>query len=242
VRLVVRQLGPGMIQQMQMQCDGCNGKGDLIKEDDKCKECKGKKTKKEKKILHVYVDKGMRHGQKVTFQGEADEAPGLETGDIIFVLNEQQHPIFKRSGNDLVMEVHIPLVEALCGFKLVIPHLDKRELLVQVGPGEIITPGEIRSINGEGMPVHKHPEEKGSLYIKFQVDFPKSGSLSPSVIKTLEEILPGKRPAPVETEDMEHVTLSSPVTAQERSDRNRRRADEEDEGQTGGSRVQCAQQ
>ncbi len=54
IRLIVRQLGPGMIQQMQAQCGDCNGEGSIILEKDKCKQCKGAKTVKEKKTLEVH--------------------------------------------------------------------------------------------------------------------------------------------------------------------------------------------
>ena len=40
----------------------------------------------------------MADGQKVTFSGEGDQEPGLEPGDIIIVLDEKEHPSFKRSG------------------------------------------------------------------------------------------------------------------------------------------------
>lgn len=48
---------------------------------------------KEVKILEVHVDKGMRHGQKITFGGEADQAPGVEPGDIVLVLQEKDHEV-----------------------------------------------------------------------------------------------------------------------------------------------------
>mgnify|MGYP000028743075 FL=1 len=48
--------------------------GETISEKDKCSQCKGEKVVQEKKVLEVHVDKGMKHGQKITFAGEADEA------------------------------------------------------------------------------------------------------------------------------------------------------------------------
>lgn len=48
---------------------------------------------KEVKILEVHVDKGMKHGQKITFGGEADQAPGVEPGDIVLVLQEKEHEV-----------------------------------------------------------------------------------------------------------------------------------------------------
>jgi DnaJ family protein A protein 2 len=74
VRMVVRQLGPGMIQQMQTQCGDCNGEGSVIDEKDKCKKCRGNKTVKEKKTLEVFISRGSTHGEKIVFRGEADEA------------------------------------------------------------------------------------------------------------------------------------------------------------------------
>jgi DnaJ family protein A protein 2 len=245
IRLIIKQLGPGMIQQMQTVCNDCGGKGEVIKEEDKCKDCKGKKVSKEKKILQVYVDKGMRHGQKIVFSGESDEAPGQEPGDIIFVLIEKKHEVFKRNGNDLYMEATIPLVEALAGFAFTVKHLDDRTLLVKSEKGEIINPGDIKMIGNEGMPIHKRPFDKGNLYIHFNIEFPKPGFFQPKALQDLEKILPPRRPAPKVTEDMEEVSLVKVNPNEQRgSGRSRRTADEDeddDEGQQRGG-VQCAQQ
>jgi DnaJ family protein A protein 2 len=74
IKLVVKQIGPGMIQQMQTYCPQCKGKGEVMKESDKCTQCKGAKVIKEKKQLEVHIEKGMSHGQKVVFRGESDQA------------------------------------------------------------------------------------------------------------------------------------------------------------------------
>ncbi|XP_075884528.1 dnaJ homolog subfamily A member 2a isoform X2 [Nelusetta ayraudi] len=91
MRIMIRQLAPGMVQQMQSVCTDCNGEGEVISEKDRCKKCEGKKVVKEVKILEVHVDKGMKHGQKITFGGEADQAPSVEPGDIVLVLQEKDH-------------------------------------------------------------------------------------------------------------------------------------------------------
>jgi DnaJ-class molecular chaperone len=46
----------------------------VISDKDRCQSCKGNKVTQEKKVLEVHVEKGMQHGQKIVFQGEADEA------------------------------------------------------------------------------------------------------------------------------------------------------------------------
>lgn len=67
--------------------------------------------------------------------------PGLEAGDVIIILQQKEHEIFQRHGDDLVMEHKVKLCEALCGFKLVVKHLDGRQLLITHPPGQIIEPG-----------------------------------------------------------------------------------------------------
>lgn len=73
VRVTLRQIGPGMVQQMQSQCHSCQGKGQVIPDKDKCKKCNGEKTIKDKKTIEVFVVRGMKHGERITFNGEADE-------------------------------------------------------------------------------------------------------------------------------------------------------------------------
>jgi len=206
-RIIVKQLGPSMVQQMRTVCNDCGGKGESLKEEDKCKNCKGKKVIKEKKILQVFVDKGMKHGQKIVFSGEADEYPGVEAGDIIFVVSEKKHDVFRRNGNDLIIDYKITLVEALTGFAFTIKHLDDRELFIKSGKNEIINPGDVRVIEGEGMPQHKKPFEKGNLFIHFTIEFPQPGFFNNNQIKQLENILPPRKPIPKETPEMETVEL-----------------------------------
>lgn len=71
----------------------CHSLGEVINEKDRCKKCEGKKVIKEVKILEVHVDKGMKHGQRITFSGEADQAPGVEPGDIVLLLQEKENEV-----------------------------------------------------------------------------------------------------------------------------------------------------
>lgn len=69
----------------------------------------------EKKILEVFIEKGMKDGQKIVFNGEGDQAPGIVPGDVIILLDEQKHPLFQRRGDDLVYNAEIELLTALAG-------------------------------------------------------------------------------------------------------------------------------
>jgi DnaJ family protein A protein 2 len=157
IKIVMRQLAPGMVQQMQARCPQCEGSGTSIKQKDKCVTCSGKKVVQDKKVLEVQVDKGMRHNQKVVFAGEADEAPGQVPGDVVFVVQQKEHARFKRKGDDLLIEQKIMLVEALCGVTFIVEHLDGRKLIVKSNPGECIRPGDVKTIDDEGMPTYKNP-------------------------------------------------------------------------------------
>merc|ERR1712023_531535 len=121
------RMGP-MVQQTQSACSSCNGKGVT---------CKKKRVKE---VLEVPVQKGAPSGHKITFQEKSDEHPGITPGDVIFVLNEQPHKVFKRKGADLYIEKTISLVEALCGFEMEVQQLDGRTLIVKSPPGSVISP------------------------------------------------------------------------------------------------------
>jgi len=127
VTVQVVRMGP-MVQQMQSACDACGGQG------------KSFKTKQDREVLEVMIQKGAPDGHKIVFREMADEHPDADTGDVNFVLKQQEHAEFKRKGADLFLERKISLVEALCGFELEITHLDGRKLLVRTSPGEIVRP------------------------------------------------------------------------------------------------------
>ena len=68
--------------------------------------------------------------------------PDGDAGDLIVILQEEDHPVFKRQEIDLVMEKTVTLSEALCGCEFIVKHLDGQQLLVKTRPGEVIAPGK----------------------------------------------------------------------------------------------------
>uniref|UniRef100_A0A915BWQ7 Chaperone DnaJ C-terminal domain-containing protein n=1 Tax=Parascaris univalens TaxID=6257 RepID=A0A915BWQ7_PARUN len=253
IKNIVKQLGPGIIQQMQVHCPDCNGQGTKIAEKDRCKTCKGEKTLPVTKTLEVHVERGMRHNQKVTFRGEADQQPGMEPGDVIIVLQCKEHELFERQGDNLVMQKKISLNEALCGFQMVIKHLDGRELVINSPMGDILEPECIRGVRNEGMPLLRNPDMRGVLFIKFEVEFPGDNFLdSDAKYKLLETLLGGRPPsAPLPRgENVEEVSLMPYDEGRyERGGRTAREAyrdddeDDDDDDMRGGGahNVQCAQ-
>jgi DnaJ family protein A protein 2 len=191
VRVELRQIGPGMVQQMQRACDACNQTGETWNKKDICASCNGKKFNNERKILEVHIDKGMRDGQKIMFCGEGDQELGMEPGDVVFVLKCRENDTFQRKNFDLLYKKKLNVTEALCGCEFPIEHLDGRVLKVICPPGKFIRPESVMMIPGEGFPEHRRIFNKGDLFVYFEVDFefPEEYK-TPEHLKKLEQLLP----------------------------------------------------
>ncbi|CAH1779345.1 unnamed protein product [Owenia fusiformis] len=244
VKVTMRQIGPGMMQQLQSVCPSCHGEGETINDKDRCKECKGKKVSDETKILEVHVDKGMKDGQKIPFRGEGDQMPNVEAGDVIIVLEAKEHDTFERKGNDLTCSYTIGLTEALCGFNFTVKQLDGRDLVIKSPPGKVIKPGDVKVVYGEGMPMYRNPYEKGNLFIKFDVKFPENSFAVEGNLKKLEKLLPPRPKIEIPVgEDVEEVNLTDiDPTRGGASNSNAYDEDSDDDNDGQGPRVQCAHQ
>ncbi|KAF2088272.1 DnaJ-domain-containing protein [Saccharata proteae CBS 121410] len=249
MKTMMRQMGP-MIQRFQTVCPDCNGEGEIIRDKDRCKQCNGKKTIIERKVLHVHVDRGVRSGQKIEFRGEGDQHPDVEPGDVVFEIEQKPHPRFQRKDDDLFYHAEIDLVTALAGGQIHIEHLDERWLTVEIIPGEVIAPNDVKVIRGQGMPSYRH-HDFGNLYIQFDVKFPEriagpdGGSMTEEDRLALERILgPRKQqitpPADAMTEDFQLDNVD-PTREQARS-RGAAMDEDDDDMHPGGERVQCASQ
>ncbi|CAL8469236.1 g8777 [Coccomyxa elongata] len=255
VQVMMRPLGPGMMQQIQQPCSRCNQTGYATPPHDTCADCQGKGLVPEKKVFEVHIEQGHKYGAKVVLRGEAGMSElGVLPGDVIFVLEPKPHKTFKRVGNDLILEKDISLQEALCGFSFNITHLDQRVLQVSQPAGEVVKPGAWKSIVDEGMPVHGRPYEKGNLYVRFNVQFPDT--LTRQQVTAIQKTLPPPAHDAAANGSMdvdsEHVTMR-PVEDIEEELRARRQYaktsgtgeaydSSDDEDGRGGQRVQCAQQ
>lgn len=121
-------------------------------------------------VLVIDIKPGWKKGTKITFPEKGNHTRGAAPGDLIFVVDEKPHAVFKRDGNDLILHQKISLVDALTGKTLHIATLDGRDLPVTVS--YIVKPGHEMVIENEGMPISKEPGRYGNLRIKFDVKFP----------------------------------------------------------------------
>ena len=81
--------------------------------------------------ISIDIERGMADGQRITFEGEADESPDYTAGDVMFTIRTAPHPVFIRRGDNLYMKEHISLKEALVGFKRSVKQLDGSEVKVE---------------------------------------------------------------------------------------------------------------
>ncbi|WMV22712.1 hypothetical protein MTR67_016097 [Solanum verrucosum] len=120
-------------------------------------------------VLAIHIKPGWKKGTKITFPEKGNHEPGAAPGDLIFVIDEKPHDVFKRDGNDLVINQKISLVDALAGKTINLTALDGRELTIPIT--EVVKPGHEQKIPNEGMPISKEPGKKGNLRIKFESRF-----------------------------------------------------------------------
>ncbi|XP_046901380.1 dnaJ homolog subfamily B member 5 [Hypomesus transpacificus] len=130
----------------------------------------GRSLRTEDKVLDVVVKKGWKAGTKITFPREGDETPNNTPADITFVLKDKKHSQYKRDGSNIVYTAKITLKEALCGCTVNVPTLDNR--MMPLPCSDVIKPGAIRRLRGEGLPHPKMPAQRGDLVVEFQVLFP----------------------------------------------------------------------
>lgn len=156
VKTVMRQMAPGFNIQQQEE----------VPSKHRCKE--------EATTLKAEVEKGMGEGSEITFERMSEQRPGMIPGDVIFVVRQKPHSLFRREGNDLHVDFDITLREALIGFEKTLTHLDGHEVTVAAPSGRITRPFEVKRIADEGMPHHEVPSNFGDLYVKFNVVFPTS--------------------------------------------------------------------
>eukprot|EP00252_Welwitschia_mirabilis_P022702 TRINITY_DN6227_c0_g2_i1.p1 TRINITY_DN6227_c0_g2~~TRINITY_DN6227_c0_g2_i1.p1 ORF type:complete len:344 (-),score=80.90 TRINITY_DN6227_c0_g2_i1:424-1455(-) len=128
------------------------------------------KTIPVEEILTIKIKPGWKKGTKITFPEKGHEEPNVIPADLVFVVDEKPHDVYKRDGNDLIVTQKISLSEALTGYTVNLTTLDGRNLTLPIN--DVIKPGYEKVVPNEGMPLPKEPGKRGNLRIKFEVKFP----------------------------------------------------------------------
>ncbi|WOL01911.1 hypothetical protein Cni_G10630 [Canna indica] len=129
----------------------------------------GKPTTVEE-ILTIDIKPGWKKGTKITFPQKGNVQRNMIPSDLIFIIDERPHGVFKREGNDLIVTQKLSLIEALTGYTVQLTTLDGRNLTIPVN--SVISPTHEEVVQGEGMPITKESPKRGNLRIRFQIKFP----------------------------------------------------------------------
>ena len=169
VRIMMRQIGPGMVQQSMQKCPDCNGEGQRILT--MCHECSGKKYKTQEKALNARIEPGMPDGEKLRFVGECSDAPEYERpGDVILnLLRTSSDSDFEWQGNDLHLTHSVEIAEALLGFHAQIKnHPSGKEVSLSWAGGPL-QHNMVLVVKGLGMPVRGKKGEYGDLFVHIDI-------------------------------------------------------------------------
>jgi DnaJ-class molecular chaperone len=116
--------------------------------------------------VEVKIPAGLAEGQQVRLKGQGATGFGGRAGDLLITVSIAPHPLFKRDGADLRLELPIALYEAVLGAKVRVPTLDGEvELAIPAGTNS----GRTFRFKGRGFPGR---DGKGDLLATTRIVLP----------------------------------------------------------------------
>ena len=137
MKVLLRQIGPGMMQQSIQPCNDCAGEGKRVIQ--ACNDCNGKKYKVNEKVLKALIKPGFSDGQKLRFNGEcSDSAEYEQPGDVVLNLIRTGSTDFDWQGQDLHITQSVTMAQALLGFNIVVKgHPSGKDVSLTWGGGPL---------------------------------------------------------------------------------------------------------
>jgi|SRR3989344_3417799 len=149
-----------------VECKKCRGKGKLPEEH--CQDCRGAGVVSKREEVVLNIPSGIRDAEIIKIPGGGEAMAGGIAGDLYVRVNVGKHHIFTREGEDLLMDLAIPISEAILGSERVINAIDG-QIKVKIPSG--IDSGENLRIRGRG--VLSEDKKRGDLIIRVSVKTPK---------------------------------------------------------------------
>ena len=149
-------------------CQQCGGEGKIIT--NPCPKCGGSGLVRQRETIKVKIPAGVESGMQLTVQGEGHAAKnnGIN-GDLLVVIEEIEHPLFKREGTNLFHTAIISVIDAMLGCEITVPCLDgNQKIKVEAGTQS----GKVVKLRGKGLP-SLNGYGTGDLYVKLAVWIPK---------------------------------------------------------------------
>jgi molecular chaperone DnaJ len=155
--------------QTASDCPTCGGEGKIIK--DKCAHCGGEGIVREDEIITINIPAGVMEGMQLSMAGKGNAARrGGVNGDLLVLVEEEQHPELIRDENDLIYNLLLTFPTAILGGSVEVPTVDGK-VKVTINPGT--QPGKVLRLRGKGLPsVNRYGT--GDLLINIGVYIPEN--------------------------------------------------------------------
>jgi molecular chaperone DnaJ len=171
----------GQMQSSQT-CPSCGGEGKIIT--NKCNKCFGEGIVKEEEIIKINIPAGVGKGMQMNVSGKGNAARrGGIPGDLLVMIEEDDHPDLVREGNDLIFNLFISVPQAILGTQVEIPTVDSR-VKIKIEPGT--QGGKILRLRGKGVP-DVNGYGRGDLLVNVNVWIPKE--ITSEEQKNLEKMM-----------------------------------------------------
>ncbi len=164
----------------QERCATCNGTGRI--RNVPCSTCRGTGLVPNFKRIEVQIPAGVADGSRVRVAGKGRQGGDGSTGDLYLVISVKPSDVYERKGDDLYVEVPVPLTVAVLGGEVQVP-TPKGSLALKIPP-ETQNAVTFR-LTGQGMP-HLGDTKRGDLLAKVKVVLP--GKLTPEEKKLFEQL------------------------------------------------------
>jgi molecular chaperone DnaJ len=160
------QRTPFGIFQTTSSCSNCRGTGSTIVNE--CLTCHGEGRVRVKRNIEIQIPPGIEDGTQLRVRGEgmAGEHGGM-AGDLYIVVRIREHPIFKRNGNSILLDVPLSFTQAVLGDEIDVPVLNGKALLKIPAYTQNNT---IFRMRGKGLQNHAGV---GDQYVKVEIKIPE---------------------------------------------------------------------
>ncbi|MDH6305563.1 molecular chaperone DnaJ [Parabacteroides sp. PF5-5] len=177
---VVTRIANTILGQMQTQstCPTCNGEGTIITK--KCHVCSGEGIVKDDDVITLNIPAGVAEGMQLSMSGKGNAARhGGVNGDLLILVEEEQHPELIRDENDLLYNLLLSVPQAALGGNVEVPTIEGKAK-VKIDPGT--QPGKVLRLRNKGLP-SINGYGTGDLLVNVSVYIPET--LSDSEKETL---------------------------------------------------------
>jgi len=145
----VRKVVNTMLGQMvsSSTCPNCQGEGKIVT--DSCEICKGDGRVMEEEVIPIKIPAGVSEGMQLSMQGKGNvPVRGGIPGDLLIVIEEEEHDVLKREGNNVVYDLYISFVDAALGTSVEVPTIDG---VVKIKIEPATQSGKILRLRGKGI-------------------------------------------------------------------------------------------